>query len=595
MSEEFVPSVNLGNAALARRDVFVSVAATTSLFIPESAALAQTNSQDNEALARMAGLATASGLDALAALGPEQAVAYLAEETREGLFAWREGNYGLRAAGDPLKGLYVPAKQDLSATTGCWVRVWDGITGRPEWFGARTGDPDFDCLAALEACVALCQTVRLGPFDYYIRSSWQMGRTGRNILGSAGSGSTVGYGGDPAAPMGTADGTRIILTGARVADATIFIFGGNAGARDDLSIMRNSHLRDIKFARDCRTIRPRPSLSEDPLHCVKGVELRYFSDCSVSGIRSFDSPVGFHCYGIVYSRIRECMARRVTPATSRKRDFWVGWLVGGYGAANYGYIGANASVYFEHCSVFDAPGNFDTSIGLKLYGRIADSFFHQFEMARLDYGVVIDGSDENGIKMSNGAYKYAHQDVTFVNAVLDGYSKGGFVIRNLQDYNCLDIVTPYSSGGGAALEISDAAGQVTISGGKFISGGVRVRNVNGFTLMGTLIRDAAVPVELINAGMFNLQPSIFNLDTKAAAGCVLRNAFRGRLSPQIRGAPAMLDHGVVMDSETDHVTVDESAIDPGAFTTVDATRKVRFANGDAHGNAGTNVLVGAAG
>ena len=103
-------------------------------------------------------------------------------------------------------------------------------------------------------------------------------------------------------------------------------------------------------------------------------------------------------------------------------------------------------------------------------------------------------SDERGVKMSNSDYPNAHQDVTITNPVLDGYTRGGFVIRNLQDFNCLDIVTPYSAGGGLAVDVTDVAGNVTLTGGKLLSGGVRVTNVNGFRLMGTLIRDAPVPL-----------------------------------------------------------------------------------------------------
>ncbi len=530
-----------------------------------------------------------------AALNRNSGVVWLGEPGREGFFLWQAGDQRALVREDRLQGLYVPANSDPAGATGCWVRLWDGIVGRPEWFGAVVDNPEQDCREALEACVVLCQTVRLGPHDYYIHDSWKMMRSGRAIIGSAGSGSTVGYGVDLRQPMGTADGTRIILCGPKAASEPVFVFGGGIGAVDDEHIMRNSHLRDIKFARDCSRYRVRPSPSNDPVDCVKGVVLNFFSDCTVTGVKSYDSPVGFHCHGIVYSLIHNCGTRRVTPASSKRGDYWTGWLIGGYGKANYGYIGANASVYFEHCSAADSNQAFDTSIGLKLYGRIADTFISSFEMARLDYGIVIDGSDEHGVKMSNGDYTSAHQDVTIINPVLDGYTRGGFLIRNLNDYNCLDIVTPYSAGGGWAVDIVDVAGNVTITGGKLLSGGVRATNVNGFRLMGTLIRDAPVPLELINAGMFKAEPNIFNLVTRAQAGCVLRRAFRGTLAPQVRGAPGKIGYGVTIDAASDHVTIDDSAIDPGSFSQPDAGNKVRFVNKDARLGAGSNRLIGTAG
>lgn len=526
----------------------------------------------------------------LANLATTAGTAWLAQTGREGMFLWRLGDHGAKVAADRLQGLYVASASDPSGRNGCWVRYWDETIGRPEWFGAEPGDPAQDCLAALEACAMLCQTVRLSPVDYYIRDSWRMQISGRNIIGSAGSGSTVGYGVDLRSPLGTADGTRVILTGANVVSSPVFIFGSHRSNVDNLSIMRNSHVCDIMFARDCSAYKPRPGQSDDHEDCVKGVVLCYFADCTVSGLKSYDSPVGFHCFGIVYSLISGCNARRVTPASSPRRDFWVGWLVGGYDDS-MGYFGSNASIYIEHCSVFDSNSAFDTSIGMKLYGRISDSFISFFEMARLDYGVVIDGSDRSGHTLLN----MSHQDVTFTNPVVDGYTKGGFVIRNLHDYNCLDIVTPYAAGGGLAIDITDAAGNITISGGKLLAAGVRVRNVNGFSLLGTLIRDALVPVELINVGMFRVEPNIFNLGTVAVAGCVLKHSFRGILAPQIRGAPAKLQFGVMIDATSGLVTIDETAIDPGCFITISAVNKVRFGNQDAHLGAGSNILTGTAG
>jgi len=54
--------------------------------------------------------------------------AYLDEDLRRGVFALRSGT----APNDPQQGIYVP-----SSTSGYyWERDWDGVNGRPEWFGA---------------------------------------------------------------------------------------------------------------------------------------------------------------------------------------------------------------------------------------------------------------------------------------------------------------------------------------------------------------------------------------------------------------------------------------------------------------------------
>jgi len=82
-------------------------------------------------------------------------VAYLTEAGREGYFVWRTGNYAPLVGNDPLQGLYVKS-DSISSASGCWVRVWDNITGRPEWFGAKTNDVAVDNQPAIQACVDLC-------------------------------------------------------------------------------------------------------------------------------------------------------------------------------------------------------------------------------------------------------------------------------------------------------------------------------------------------------------------------------------------------------------------------------------------------------
>lgn len=520
-------------------------------------------------------------------------IVFLTESGREGEFQCLAGT----APADVRQGLFVP-----SNTAGFYyARIWDKVHGRPEWFGAITGNDTVDNRAAFDACVALCPTILFSAADYYIQDVWKMGTSSRHLLGVAGSGSTVGVGVDKDNPMGLAGGTRIILSGNKVNDGTIMQFGKDFSATDDIDQMRHSSMKDIVFARRCTTsLKPRPSLNADPINCVKGVLLCYFSDCIVENVASFDSPVGFHIFGVVISELVNLKARRVTPATSATNDFWVGYLVGGYGAANFGYIGSNASVYLRQCKVFDQDPQFDVSTGIRMFGRFADTFLIDFEMARMDYGIEIDGRGSNGLKMPNGFsggidYKYAHQDVSIVNPVLDGYGSGGINVHDTHDWFCLDIVNLYAAGGGYGLRLQDSAGSVTVTGGRMLSGGVKVGNVNGVAIQGLKTRDAPLALYMNNCGMFNIAMESFMLDTAAdiAGNMVLDHCFRGRLEASIRGAPGLVTYGVNVRTPTNNlITVDGTSIDPGCFVAVTPANKVRYNGVDARTGFGTNLLTG---
>ena len=55
--------------------------------------------------------------------------------------------------------------------------------GRPEWWGARTNTPGFDCEPALSACVIACPLTRLQPADYWIARTWKLTTNWRTVTG----------------------------------------------------------------------------------------------------------------------------------------------------------------------------------------------------------------------------------------------------------------------------------------------------------------------------------------------------------------------------------------------------------------------------
>lgn len=545
-------------------------------------------------------LSVANGVQSRAVLAAQDVAsgkrAYLAGETIG--WEWQAGDFTAQTGSDPLRGLYQP-HVTIPITTGCWIRLWDGVSGCPEWFGARPNDSTFDNLAALKACHALCRRVVLGSGDYYIHDTFVFSRSNCEIEGVSGSGRDVGLG--LSSPMGMAGGSRIILTGPRVATGTIFHFGAlTAGKGDDTTIMRNSTARKFAVVRDCTSIKVEPAKTADPIDCTKGVIVCYQNACRMEDIVSFDSPVGFHYFGVVYSTFIRLNAYRTTPASRRTNDFWIGHLVGGY-SPNF-YIAANASIYFQAPGCYDSNPAFGLSIGMRIFGYVADTFVDNAEIGRVDIGIEIDGRDAGGKTVSASAGPGAHQDVRISNAVIDGTNIAGIQIRNLNASGEVTLAEPYIAAGNGSvlcLNIFDADGKIRVAGGRILGGavGANVARANLLQLDGTYIRDCARPVVLDTVGMSLVTPTIFNPHKVCTTAVELTGAtLRCHIAPQIRAGIAKITNGVSMTTSCVFNEINLTMIDPGAFMSGNAAYKVRYNGLDArNGAAGSNITTGVQG
>ena len=65
----------------------------------------------------------------------KDALAYLKEDGREGIFEWTAGNFSTQITADTQEGLYLKADA-IASTDGAWVRVFNGV-GSLTWFGAN--------------------------------------------------------------------------------------------------------------------------------------------------------------------------------------------------------------------------------------------------------------------------------------------------------------------------------------------------------------------------------------------------------------------------------------------------------------------------
>ncbi|RYY06348.1 MAG: hypothetical protein EON55_23525, partial [Alphaproteobacteria bacterium] len=232
---------------------------------------------------------------------------YLAEVGREGLFRCEVGRPPLA---DPLHGLFVPATRGLRH----FARVWDGLTGQPEWFGARVNDGRADCAPAIEACVTLCPVTQLAQADYFTRRTLVLDRGRRTVRGTGRYASDEGQ------------GTRIILQGSApsVHDADLLVVGsvrkpsGNSDAYPT-----GIHLSDFTLIRDGASA---PHPSGDLRRYPAGVRASYLNHCTLARIASLESSVGFYIGGTVYSKVDDCLAQRLAAGRGGGVDLAAGFF-----------------------------------------------------------------------------------------------------------------------------------------------------------------------------------------------------------------------------------------------------------------------------
>lgn len=499
---------------------------------------------------------------------------HLGEQGREGLFRCVAATPS-QATLDPLQGLYVPAREGGAA----WMRLWDGAHGRPEWFGARRNDPAADCADAIEACHALCPVTLLGQADYFIRRTVRFGRSWRTVRGV----------GRYATDQG--QGTRIILQrgapGVRTDDVAVL----GSVARPTGDLVTETHLSDMTLVRDgpCR-----PHASRDLARYPTGLRCAYLSHCTVAGVASLESSVGFHVGGVVYTKVDDCFAQRTRAGEGPGEDRAAGYFLDG--RVRFGFPGGNASLYMDRCVAAEQHGHHVEPAGLIALGAFVDSFIDRFESARIDTGMSFQAAGSRGFGQTI--------DLHVRNPVLDGCGRFGLNLDlDATASACVEIVDPYVTSAGArgdrGILVRDGAGLVTITGGQilgdFADGSLFVSRTRGVRVQGLKIAQALRAVVVNEASGLQLEPQISNWrKTSPHPAIAARAVSRSGLRPIVIGfdAPAFAA-GVELDAACRHLSVDGTAIDPACLTGGVAA-KVRFAGADARGSAafaaGGNVL-----
>lgn len=143
----------------------------------------------------------------------KNAFVYLGEAGREGIFAWRTGNYSAISAIDAQEGVYVKATA-IATSAGSWERIYQNAEVDVRWFGAKTdglASYSTNCQAAIDFLQALGNGTALFPGSFRCDSIVTVGSAPIALVGNA--------------PGGNLPNASAIYS--TTANTTVVLFNGN--------------------------------------------------------------------------------------------------------------------------------------------------------------------------------------------------------------------------------------------------------------------------------------------------------------------------------------------------------------------------------
>jgi hypothetical protein len=87
------------------------------------------------------------------------AMAFLSEPGREGMFVWTTGDQSAKVTADPNQGVYVPPAADTTGAAGAWVRKFTGPLN-VKWFGATGVGSGTNDAAAIQAAINVSSALK---------------------------------------------------------------------------------------------------------------------------------------------------------------------------------------------------------------------------------------------------------------------------------------------------------------------------------------------------------------------------------------------------------------------------------------------------
>jgi hypothetical protein len=498
----------------------------------------------------IAQVADRAGLAAVKA-EPGQAV-LLTEEGRHGFFVLREGEVPAR---DPLQGLALPASRGRH-----WARMWDGVTGLPEWFGARSDDPAAAGTnkAAIEACIALCPVTQLAAGAYYLSDTLHIAVSNRTVQGAVMS----------LVPPAFETGSRIVCTNA----SKDVIRVGGSGPDSIAAVIRLLEITAI--------------WSVDLVPPPAG--------------RESTAPAGFRVEHILTSNLERCFV--LNPIIGFRFNNAIDTRVIDYGVGRFKMYGGNdifRGVYVQgkprqfaggNASLYLQDGNVTTSaelraalnhpMGIYADADFADLYILGLETSQIAFPIVLEGT--------GGDNPGGNGDVHIRNLILDQIIGDGVTVRNTNGLTKVQIDGGYiqivdSQQRNKGLWFQDGGGQITVSNLQITgedhsttSIGIYCNNKANVAISDTVIvENMAFPVT-IEKGCARLSLGCTinggQLGARGHAAVTLDGASQSSLRPKVTGAAGVWTAGIeLVGSGHDRVGIDPTMVDPAS---VSAGRKV---------------------
>lgn len=238
----------------------------------------------------------------------------------------------------------------------------DGV-GRPEWFGAKTGDAAYNNVSYINRCIAAFRTTMLAPEDYYIAGTIYINQSRKTVIGSGVNQTFL--------PDGEGDGSRIIQTGA----VTALNIGGGDVYADSIVTIR---LREFSIT------------AYEPDYSVTsaGITLNGVRDFKCNNITVSNFKLGYNISNIVLSYIEHCRylcdkpSSDVNNATGFNINTLVNLPVG---------ISSMVSLYLNDNDVeFTNQGDSNTGIYCSGVGNVADLLINGNNFVQCGTGIYLD-------------------------------------------------------------------------------------------------------------------------------------------------------------------------------------------------------------
>lgn len=487
-------------------------------------------------------------------------VVFVTDTGREGQFICRAGT----APSDPQQGIYVPS----NTANFYWERVWDGINGYPEWFGAvsnnNSGSVPTTNLTALQACVTLCPVTNLRNADYWISGVWKINTQYRTVRGAV---IPTGY--------DTGTGTRVISLNA---SANVIQVGP-----DSQPATASQFYRDITVENVCARwgVSLTPPASGSESSAVKAWLVQYVLNCEFKNCAAWEPIIGFYFYGAIYTKVDDCAVFR-SIAYGGTNDFFRGFWPQGAPAI---LAGGNPSLYLNRCNVsIGASPALVAPTGLYVNADFSDIFVDFFETSAVANGIIVNGS--------GSAVAAGKLDLHLRNVVLDQCNSRGIEINALNEMSMVTVTGGYiqvndtgAASYGIAVSGSVNNGSISIDGGTQLLSSVGTSNKGIYISQqsnvkvdsSVMVEDFYKPIE-IDGGAVNckIEATINNPNTGNAgsAAVLVNNAERIIVSCSVDGKSNAFAQGFFsVGTALNKASIDPTLFDPAAISG-GATNKV---------------------